>query len=335
MTGGLVVLYSDARSRPPQYPIDPSPTVAVAALAYLREETLPGLIEPPRFVPRTRALPAQTEALRAMAAALRRFVALARPLLPVGAVALALTAVLATAISAWAALQPSSTRPAPPARIISSPGTTGSATTRVANLSAATFVGTAPFFAQAQYLAALEGAAPEALNFLRGAQEAPMIDYMRGIGGQVALPALKSAVDTKKNVERWVAAQKARAEAERRAALAAAAQPIGAAPVWYGSLPAGSRIIGAQITFYACLGSGFCGNTASGAPTQPGVAACGYRLPMGTQFIVADDPTQTVFTCLDRGALGPTGIDVWFYDPADGFAWLSAVGTQSDIIIVN
>jgi hypothetical protein len=40
-----------------------------------------------------------------------------------------------------------------------------------------------------------------------------------------------------------------------------------------------------------------------------------------------------VFTCLDRGALSATWVDVWFYDIADGWAWQSLVGTSGEIII--
>jgi hypothetical protein len=82
------------------------------------------------------------------------------------------------------------------------------------------------------------------------------------------------------------------------------------------------------------VGNGFCGNMASGQRPFPGAAACSSNLPMGTRFVIADDPNQTVFTCLDRGALAATWVDVWFYDAADGWAWQANVGTSSEITIV-
>ncbi|MGB2695193.1 MAG: hypothetical protein WBD55_08410 [Dehalococcoidia bacterium] len=314
------MLYSEAQRRPSGYP---SSTVVVAALAHLRERTFPRFVEPPRFISRTRALPSQTEALM-------RFVrGLTHPRVLIAAGVLALAILVATSISALAALQPNSSTASLP-QVLSSASTTGTAATRVEDLSAATFVGGSPFFSQAQYLSASEGSLPQALIFLKGAQEAPVTDYMRQIGTLLVLPGINNTLEKQHQVQQWVAAQ----EAQRQVALTAAA-PTTSAPVWQGNLPAGARISGAYVTFYACVGNGFCGNTASGAPAQPGVAACSYNLPFGTRFVVATDPTQRVFTCLDRGAIGPTWVDIWFYDVADGYAWQAAVGTHSDIIIVN
>lgn len=259
-----------------------------------------------------------------------RFVrGLTHPRVLIGAGVLALAILVATSISALAALQPTNSTASLP-QVLSSASTTGTAATRVEDLSATTFVGGSPFFRQAQYLSASEGSMPEALLFLKGAQEAPVTDYLRQIGTQLALPGINSTLEKQHQIRQWVAAQ----ETQRQVALTAAA-PTTSAPVWQGSLPAGARISGASITFYACVGNGFCGNTASGAPAQPGVAACSYNLPFGTRFVVASDPTQRVFTCLDRGAIGPTWVDIWFYNVADGYAWQAAVGTHSDIIIIN
>ena len=74
---------------------------------------------------------------------------------------------------------------------------------------------------------------------------------------------------------------------------------------------------------------------ATGQAPFEGAAACSSNLPFGTRFSIANDPAGRVFTCLDRGALSPTWVDVWFYDAADGWAWQSIVGTSSDIIIVE
>jgi hypothetical protein len=97
----------------------------------------------------------------------------------------------------------------------------------------------------------------------------------------------------------------------------------------------GTVIYGVTNTFYACVGNGFCGNMANGQQVFAGAAACSNDLPMGTQFIINEDPTGRVFTCLDRGALGPTHVDVWFYDVADGYAWQSIVGSNVSITILN
>lgn len=321
------MFYSETR-RPSSYYYSSSSTVAVAALAYLREQTFPRLVEPPQFIPSRRV-----GALSPPAVELARFLrGLVRPRVIAAAGVLALAIVVASTLTAWAALQPSSAATTALPQVHSSAGTTATAATRVEDLSVATFVGASPFFQQARYLSALEGATPEAFRFIQGAEEAPLVAYVQDIGLRVALPGLNDAVQTKQQVEAWVAAEEALAEAQRQAAAQAAAS---SAPVWRGSLSAGTRISGAYVTFYACVGNGFCGNTASGVPAQPGVAACSYNLPFGTRFVVANDPSQRVFTCLDRGALGPTWVDVWFYDVSEGYAWQAAVGTHSDIIIVQ
>jgi hypothetical protein len=95
----------------------------------------------------------------------------------------------------------------------------------------------------------------------------------------------------------------------------------------------GLLIPGARVTFYACVGDGFCGNMASGSPVFDGAAACSNDLAMGTRFSIVTDPTGRVYQCLDRGHLAPTWVDVWFYDVASGWPWQSAVGAWSDIIV--
>jgi hypothetical protein len=95
----------------------------------------------------------------------------------------------------------------------------------------------------------------------------------------------------------------------------------------------GLLIPGARVTFYACVGDGFCGNMASGSPVFDGAAACSNDLAMGTRFSIVTDPTGRVYQCLDRGYLAPTWVDVWFYDVASGWPWQAVVGAWSDIII--
>ena len=289
-----------------------------AALAYLRRETFPQLIDPPKFFPRAQGLATQPEWLLRQ---LRRFT---RHVVLAGAFAV-LVLIVATTIPAWAALQQGGTSATLPT-VRSSIGTTGTAATRVADLSAATFVGGIPFIQQALYLDTQAASAPEAVRFIDGARQAPLIAYFEDMGLQVTIPYLSDTIASRRAIDA------AAAEAERRASV----QSASGGAVWQGtSLPAGTHITNARVTFYACIGNGFCGNMASGSPVFAGAAACSSDLPFGTRFVITDDPSQRIFVCLDRGALAATWVDVWFYDVADGYAWQSGVGTRSDIIIVE
>ncbi len=111
--------------------------------------------------------------------------------------------------------------------------------------------------------------------------------------------------------------------------LAAAIESAPPAPV------GGSVIRGARLTFYNCVGGGFCGNMSSGQRVHEGAAACSYDLPLGTRFTIASDPSGRVYQCLDRGMLSPTWVDVWFHDAASGWAWQAVVGNWSDIILIE
>ncbi|MEX0785215.1 MAG: hypothetical protein WD939_01120, partial [Dehalococcoidia bacterium] len=145
------------------------------------------------------------------------------------------------------------------------------------------------------------------------------------------LPYLNDALATQDAIDTWTEASVA-AHRQRLAALEA----NGVVTAWEAPLPpTGSIMPGATVTFYSCIGNGFCGAMATGEQVFEGAAACSYDLPFGTRFIVNADPNQRVFTCLDRGALAATWVDVWFYDAADGWAWQSIVGTRSDITIVD
>lgn len=290
-----------------------------AALAYLRRETFPQLIDPPKFFPRAQGLATQQEWLLRLLRRQTRHVVLA------GAFA-AVVLIVATTIPAWAALQQSGSSAALPT-VLSSIGTTGTAATRVEDLGAATFVGGIPFIQQARYLDTQAAGAPEAVRFVDGARQASLIAYFEDLGMEVTIPYLSDTLATRRALDAAAAA-----EAERQASV----QHAAGGAVWQGtSLPAGTRIAGARVTFYACIGNGFCGNMASGAPVFEGAAACSSNLPFGTRFVITDDPSQRIFVCLDRGALAATWVDVWFYDAADGWAWQSGLGTRSDIIIVE
>ena len=307
---------------PQRFVYSSSSTAAVAALTYLREQTFPRLIQPPQFIPRARVRGAQPEWVT-------RLLRLVTPRVAVASAIAMLVLTLATALPAWA-LQ----RSAPAAALASvgsSVGATGTAATRVEDLSTATFAGQLPFVQQARFLDARGSPPPEALRFVDSARQATLAAYVQDVSQQVALPYLSDAATTKGAIDAWTAALE---EVERQASLRS--EVAGSYRVfWQGSLPAGTRISGARVTFYACVGNGFCGAMANGQLAFDGAAACSSNLPFGTRFVIASDPNQRVFVCLDRGALAPTSVDIWFYDAADGWAWQAGVGTRSDIVIVN
>lgn len=318
----------DRLSRATSYAL--SSTTAVGALAQLRQQTFPQLIHPPQFIPRTRGLPTRPEWLTGLLYYLRSRAAAA------GLIA-ALVLVAATAIPAWAALQQGSASVASiPLR--SSIGITGTSATRTEDLGVATFVGRIPFVQHLNYLNALGGVTSETQLFVEGARQAGIADYVQDVGVQVTLPYIISAISTKNSIEAWVAAV---AESERLAAVDLQQQAVlqleTSRAIWQspGPIP-GTRIPGASVTFYSCIDNGFCGLMANGAQVFAGAAACSYDLPFGTRFVITNDPTRSVFICLDRGALPNTWVDVWFYNAADGWAWQTMVGgTRSDIIIVE
>jgi hypothetical protein len=95
------------------------------------------------------------------------------------------------------------------------------------------------------------------------------------------------------------------------------------------------QISSANITFYDCAYQGFCGGMYNGTQVFEGAAACSWDLPLATRFVIVGDPTQRLYVCEDRGLLADTWIDIFFYDPADGWAWQAAVGRYVTILIVN
>ena len=234
---------------------------------------------------------------------------------------------LATAVPALAAMRSSDVDARPLATYTSSAGVTGSAATRIEDLSATTFVGQVPFVQQLRYISAVSGSQPEGQLFIETARQASVAQYVQDVGTQMALPYLRDAIVTNKAA---VAYAKAIVQQERQQAVAAAIS----GPAWQApAITSGTTIPGSTVTFYACVGNGFCGAMANGQQVFAGAAACSSDLPFGTRFTVVNDPTGQVFTCLDRGALSSTWVDIWFYDVAQGYAWQSYVGMVSDIII--
>jgi hypothetical protein len=249
------------------------------------------------------------------------------------AVFAAITLAVATTIPALAALRTGgSGEPPVLSTYHSSAGVTATAANRVDDLSATTFVGSLPFVQQIRYYSAVSHSQPDAFAFVDGVRQASVSEYVHEVSSQIALPYLDSAARANRDAIAW---SNALAENERQVAVeAATAAPSASRAVWSAPpITNGTRIAGATVTFYACVGNGFCGNMASGQQVFAGAAACSSDLPFGTRFTVANDPTGRVFVCLDRGALASTWVDVWFYDVAEGWAWQSYVGTVSDIII--
>ena len=305
------MLFSDVQRHAGSAAYEVSSTTFVAALTRLRLHSLPRLIEAPQFS-RTRQLTARPEWL----AVLLRHVTLKRTL--VGAF-VALTVLLATALPAWAALQQGASTPS---GVQSSAGVTGTAATRVEDLGVTTFIGQIPFVQQLRYLNTVGNTRPTVEQFVLVGRQASISQYVDDINLQMALPYLSDAVSTTDRINAWVAAEAAR--------NAAAGPAVWRAPL----LGPGTRIPGAHVTFYACLGNGFCGLMANGEQVFDGAAACSVDLPFGTRFVIDSDPSARVFVCLDRGALAPTWVDVWFYNADDGYAWQSLVGARSDITIL-
>lgn len=89
------------------------------------------------------------------------------------------------------------------------------------------------------------------------------------------------------------------------------------------------------LTFYDCLGQGFCGTMANGRKVHEGAAACSYNLALGTMFTISGDPTNRVYICEDRGMLPNTHVDIFWNDPKDGYWWQSQVGMRGTLQIVE
>jgi hypothetical protein len=289
---------------------------ATASFGALRGRPLPPLIAPPQFgVPKT-----------------PEWVVRARQLGGRLALAFAVLAAL-VAIVAYAAVATWPGSQAPQSRlgtVSSSAGVTGTASTRVSDLNTETFIGGVPFVQQARVL----GDASPSLNspsaFVQAVPQASVGDYIGSVGQQMVLPYLNEAAVLKSDVESWSAA----VEQQRQAVIASSAPYV--ATFQAPAITPGTVIPGAHATFYSCIGNGFCGTMSSGAQVYEGAAACSTNLPFGTRFFLNNDPTRRVFTCMDRGALSATWVDVWFYDIADGWAWQSMLGgTYSDITIVQ
>jgi hypothetical protein len=296
----------------------------VAALTGLRDQALPSLSELPYFHPQAGAAgasPAWMGQLARQAFFATAFAAL----------------VLAAAIAIPAALSFRGGDSASAATALhSSTGVTGTSDTLVEDLSVGTFVGGVPFVQQLNYYGSVTGSSPAVMRFVAGARQAELVGYMQEVGQQVALPYLSDAVQTKRAIDTWTSAvtQAQAAEEQRQTQVrAAAAQPISLA--WQASPLATGTKLASTVTFYACIGNGFCGAMANGELVYPGAAACSGDLPFGTKFRIENDPSGRVFTCVDRGALSATWVDIWFYDVADGWAWQSLVGTSSNITIVG
>jgi len=102
-----------------------------------------------------------------------------------------------------------------------------------------------------------------------------------------------------------------------------------------GGLPSIGEIHGVNVTFYDCLDQGFCGVMYNGDQVYEGAAACSWDLPLGTRFVIQDDPTGRVYVCADRGLLPDTWVDIFFYSPNDGWAWQHQVGRYATLRILS
>ncbi len=293
-----------------------------AALMRLRQQSLPRLIAAPEFGGGALSLPLAPTWQDRLRLALAGY----------GAFAVAIAAavlVVAAALALLPAIQGESSTTARRS-VHSSVGVTGTASTRVEDLSAATFLGSVPFVQQSRFMSA--GAASPAAIFIAGARQASIAGYLQNVGEQVALPYLGSTLATKEAVESWTAA----VQAGSASSLKQLAPGETAFTLTTPAISPGTVIENARTTFYSCLGGGFCEHMANGDLVSAGAAACSYDMPYGTRFVINADPQQRAYTCLDRGALVTPWVDIWFYAPADGWAWQAAVGgTVNAITIVE
>lgn len=298
---------------------------AIPASRSLNQRSFPNILEAPRF--RNRTLPVAPDAPLLGRLRLR----MTRQMLIAAAFAV-IALVAATSIPALAALRTGNSESTVLSTYHSSAGVTATAASRVDDLSATTFVGSIPFVQQIRYYSAVNHSQPPAFAFVDGARQASVGQYVQDVSTRITLPYLDSAARASRDAAAW---SNAVAENDRQAAIAAAnARAASPRAAWSAPpITNGTRIAGATVTFYACIGNGFCGNMSSGQQVFAGAAACSSDMPFGTRFTVANDPTGRVFVCLDRGALASTWVDIWFYDVAEGWAWQSYVGTVSDIII--
>ena len=81
------------------------------------------------------------------------------------------------------------------------------------------------------------------------------------------------------------------------------------------------------ITFYTC--PPYCATTASGVSVYVGGAACGYGFALGQQFILAGRR----YTCNDRGGGPSYWVDIFFWDEAEGWAFIAEVGSYGTVIL--
>jgi hypothetical protein len=301
----------------------------VGTLTYLREQTFPKLIDPPRFVPRTRSFPAQPDWLSGTLQRVGR-----RAL---GAALFAATAVLiATSLPAWGSLLSGSAAAPPSPAVRSSAGETASYTSRVDDFGAHDFLAGNPFVVRSRLLSRGDDS-PHA--FLAGGLQENIAEYVNGLAYHAAGPYQAAALETQQALDEWYAAVIDEVARQQEAAAPVPPEFAFSAPatsaIWESNYAPGTLIPGVTVTFYACLGNGFCGNMASGQQVFPGAAACSMDMAFGTRFVVVNDPSQIVFTCLDRGALASPWVDVWFYSVEQGQAWQRNVGMISDIRIVE
>ena len=103
----------------------------------------------------------------------------------------------------------------------------------------------------------------------------------------------------------------------------------------------GSRqVYGATLTVYNCVGSTgatYCpggSHTSSGTEVGPGTAACNDPYS-GRSFQIVRDKQGLIWTCLDSGYLAVGGFDLWFYDLADGRAYIKTLPDPYEVTFVD
>src|SRR5262249_3675336 len=109
---------------------------------------------------------------------------------------------------------------------------------------------------------------------------------------------------------------------------------VEAAPAVLRFTPVG-RVVNTNLTFYDCYVDDFWGAMYNGTIVYEGAAACSWDLSIGTRFRILGDPTARIYRCDDRGLLANTWVDIFFFDPADGWRWQAKAGRCGTIEIVS
>ncbi len=87
------------------------------------------------------------------------------------------------------------------------------------------------------------------------------------------------------------------------------------------------------LTYYTC--PPFCETMRNGEIVYEGAVACGGYFEMGQRIRIKNDPTLRTYVCADTGLGGWYWIDVFFENSDDGRRFISIVGSQVTVELVE